>query len=225
MPLGSCARTLDSEELLSPIELAPWATVQEDQCRVTWVWSVSTRAVSAYNAGPWVMWIHKASLLLGHLLTSPGPTIKWRRGEVLPAEEASFQKIHSPRVSHRCLLPPPHPQKCCVMFPSPLLTSLRMSYASLGSLASDLYSGNSRRASVAVWCVLSLSLNDFPKPRIACVWYEGALSPPGGAWERHSFERLENCGPAEKSQGKWRRQVKEREGLVSLAVGCPQSAL
>lgn len=73
-----------------------------------------------------------------------------------------------------------------------------MSYASLGPLASDLYSGDSRQASVAVWCVLSLSLNDFPKPRIACVWYEGALSPPGGARELHSFERLENVVPQTK---------------------------
>lgn len=88
-----------------------------------------------------------------------------------------------------------------VMSPSPRLISLRMSYASLGPLAFDLYSGNSRRASV-MFGVRFLSLNDFPKPLVLCLVQ---VSSVPGRWglRTRSVERLENVAP--------RKSVEENE--------------
>lgn len=68
-------------------------------------------------------------------------------------------------------LPPTSSVSSETLCDAPLTTTdfpVNVSYASLGPLPFDLYSGNSQQASVMV-CVLPLSLNDFPKPRILCM--------------------------------------------------------
>lgn len=212
MPLGTCARTLDSKgaavhllyKLPEPLYRGPMSSP------VSRVWPMEDPghvclAMSVYSIGSSVMLIHKASLPLGHLQTTPAPTIKWGRGKKTAYKEPKLQ-IHSSSwvVGCPCLLPPPVLRDAAWMFPSPWLTSLWMSNASSGPLGIDLYSGNSWRASVTVWCAFSV-IKKMVFPRCAFfVWSEWALYPTSGAWELHSVKRLENVTP----RGKKSREMK-----------------
>lgn len=146
---------------------------------------------------------YKASLPLGHLQTSPAPTIQWGRGEKTNCLQRNPSYRYTACPESSLPLTSSCPQRCWVDVSYRDWLPCECLMLAQGLWALIMYSGNSWWASVIVWCAFSvIKRNDFPKSRT--VFMIPVNSYPAVASESHSVQKSEKMTPQKKNQGEWR---------------------